>query len=99
MPGQAQNDECGRIPTHLAETRGRDEKELELMDGSDQAVALADQAVHTKTTTSSDFIEPIEKAFLIYICSAILTKSGRKPIDGYNFISMNAVARQLNERP
>ena len=89
MPGQAQNDEYGRIPTHLAETRGWDEKELELMDGSDQAVALADQAVHTKTTTSSDFIEPIEKVFLIYICSAILTKSGRKPIDGYNFISMN----------
>ncbi len=79
----------GRVPTHLAETRGRDEKELELMDRCDQAAALADQAVHTKTTTPSDFIEPIEKVFLIYICSAILTKSGRQPIDGYNFISMN----------
>ncbi len=89
MPSQARTEEYGRVPTHLAETRGRDEKELELMDGGDQAAALVDQAVHTKTTTSSDFIEPIEKMFLIYICSAILTKSGRKPIDRYNFISMN----------
>ena len=89
MPGQARHDEFGRVPIHLAETRGRDGKELELMDGSDQAAALVDLAVYTKTTTSSDFIEPIEKVFLIYICSAILTKSGRQPIDGYNFISMN----------
>ncbi len=30
--------------TELAETKGREEKELELMDGSDRAAALADQA-------------------------------------------------------
>ena len=35
-----------------------------------------------------DLTEPIEKMFLIYICSAILTKSGRKPIDEYNFTTM-----------
>jgi len=37
-------DELEPRRTELAETKGREEKELELMDGSDQAAVLADQA-------------------------------------------------------
>ena len=38
------NDELEPRRTELAETKGREEKELELMDGSDHAALLADQA-------------------------------------------------------
>jgi uncharacterized protein YhaN len=38
------DDELEPRRTSLAETKGREEKELELMDGSDQAAKLADQA-------------------------------------------------------
>lgn len=38
------DDELEPKRTELAQVRGREEKELELMDGSDQAAALADQA-------------------------------------------------------
>ncbi len=50
LPGRIQElnnkieDELEPRRTELAETKGREEKELELMDGSDQAAALADQA-------------------------------------------------------
>lgn len=49
LPGQIDaltnkiNEELEPRRTTLAETKGREEKELELMDGSDQAAALADQ--------------------------------------------------------
>jgi uncharacterized protein YhaN len=38
------NDELEPLRTELAQARGREEKELELMDGSDQAAELADRA-------------------------------------------------------
>ncbi len=40
--------------TELAETKGREEKELELMDGSDQAAVLADQAQAKLASIRSD---------------------------------------------
>lgn len=40
--------------TELAETKGREEKELELMDGSDQAALLADQAQAILASIRSD---------------------------------------------
>jgi uncharacterized protein YhaN len=42
--GNKIDDELEPKRTGLAETKGREEKELELMDGSDHAAALADQA-------------------------------------------------------
>ncbi len=50
LPGQIEclnnkiNDELEPRRTELAQKKGRDEKELELMDGSDHAAVLADQA-------------------------------------------------------
>lgn len=47
-------DELEPRRTDLAETKGREEKELELMDGSDQAAAHADQAQATLASIRSD---------------------------------------------
>jgi uncharacterized protein YhaN len=47
-------DELEPRRTELAETKGRDEKELELMDGSDQAALLADQAQAVLAAIRSD---------------------------------------------
>jgi uncharacterized protein YhaN len=48
------DDELEPRRTELAETKGREEKELELMDGSDQAALLADQAQAILATIRSD---------------------------------------------
>jgi len=48
------NDELEPRRTELAETKGREEKELELMDGSDHAAVLADQAQATLASIRSD---------------------------------------------
>jgi DNA repair exonuclease SbcCD ATPase subunit len=48
------NDELEPRRTELAETKGREEKELELMDGSDDAAVLADQAQATLASIRSD---------------------------------------------
>ncbi|MEL0587521.1 MAG: hypothetical protein AAES65_22005 [Candidatus Thiodiazotropha sp. (ex. Lucinoma kazani)] len=47
-------DELEPRHTELAETKGREEKELELMDGSDHAAALADQAQSKLASIRSD---------------------------------------------
>jgi uncharacterized protein YhaN len=47
-------DELEPRRTELAETKGREEKELEFMDGSDLAAQLADQAHATLATIRSD---------------------------------------------
>ena len=47
-------DELEPRRTELAETKGREEKELELMDGSDHAALLADQAQAILATIRSD---------------------------------------------
>jgi len=47
-------DELEPRRTELAETKGREEKGLELMDGSDQAAALADRAQATLASIRSD---------------------------------------------
>lgn len=47
-------DELEPRRTELAETKGREEKELELMDGSDHAAVLADQAQATLASIRSD---------------------------------------------
>ncbi len=47
-------DELEPRRTELAETKGREEKELELMDGSDHAALLADQAHGILATIRSD---------------------------------------------
>ncbi len=47
-------DELEPRRTELAETKGREEKELELMDGSDQAAVLADQAQAKLASIRSD---------------------------------------------
>ena len=47
-------DELEPKRTELASVKGREEKELELMDGSDQAAALADQAQTTLAGIRSD---------------------------------------------
>ena len=60
LPGQIKelsnkiNDELEPKRTKLAETKGREEKELELMDGSDHAAELADQAQATLASIRSD---------------------------------------------
>ena len=48
------DDELEPRRTELAESKGREEKELELMDGSDQAAVLADQAQATLASIRSD---------------------------------------------
>ncbi len=48
------SDELEPRRTELAETKGREEKELELMDGSDHAAVLADQAQATLASIRSD---------------------------------------------
>lgn len=48
------DDELEPRRTELAETKGREEKELELMDGSDEAALLADQAQAVLATIRSD---------------------------------------------
>ncbi len=52
--GNAISDELEPRRTELAETKGREEKELELMDGSDHAAVLADQAQATLASIRSD---------------------------------------------
>ncbi|MGD9170888.1 MAG: chromosome segregation protein SMC, partial [Candidatus Thiodiazotropha sp.] len=47
-------DELEPRRTELAETKGREEKELEIMDGSDQAALLADQAQAILASIRSD---------------------------------------------
>ena len=47
-------DELEPTRTELAETKGREEKELEIMDGSDHAAALADQAQAVLATIRTD---------------------------------------------
>lgn len=47
-------DELEPRRTELSETKGREEKELELMDGSDHAAVLADQAQATLASIRSD---------------------------------------------
>ncbi|MCU7920460.1 MAG: AAA family ATPase [Candidatus Thiodiazotropha sp. (ex Epidulcina cf. delphinae)] len=60
LPGQIKElsnkieDELEPRRTELAETKGREEKELELMDGSDQAALLADQAHAVLASIRSD---------------------------------------------
>ncbi|MCU7804275.1 MAG: AAA family ATPase [Candidatus Thiodiazotropha sp. (ex Lucinoma borealis)] len=60
MPGRIKelshkiDDELEPRRTELAETKGREEKELELMDGSDEAALLADQAQAELASIRSD---------------------------------------------
>jgi len=60
LPGQIDelmsniNDELEPKRTELAQAKGREEKELEMMDGSDQAAQLADQAQAVLATIRAD---------------------------------------------
>lgn len=82
-------DELEPRRTELAETKGREEKELELMDGSDHAALLADQAQAKLTGIRSD----AERYLRVKLASKIL----RDQIERYRRENQGPLLKRASE--
>ena len=82
-------DELEPKRTELASTKGREEKELELMDGSDQAAALADQAQATLASIRSD----AERYIQVKLAAKIL----RDQIERYRQENQGPLVKRASE--
>jgi len=82
-------DELEPRRTELAETKGREEKELELMDGSDHAAALADQAQAT--------LASIRSASERYIQVKLAGKILRDQIERYRQENQGPLVKRASE--
>ncbi|MCK5433254.1 MAG: chromosome segregation protein SMC, partial [Gammaproteobacteria bacterium] len=83
------DDELERKRTDLAQGKGREEKELELMDGSDKAAALADNAQAILASIRSD----AERYVLVKLASRVL----RDEIERYRKENQGPLVKRASE--